>query len=90
MLIHPEDAAVYDVQSGEKVIIQNYRGRTTRIARVSDDTQKGLVVAEGIFWQTDGGKNGINDLTSQKLTDMGGGATFHESMVSLTKGGSTP
>ncbi len=53
-----------------------------------------MLVAEGIFWPVGGNvgavgeeeaAGGINDLTSQKLTDMGGGATFHESLVSLTR-----
>jgi anaerobic selenocysteine-containing dehydrogenase len=90
VLVHPEDAAICNVQEGAEVILQNGRGRTTRFARVTTDTRKGVLVAEGIFWPVepvaagDEGPGGINDLTSQKLTDMGGGATFHESLVSLT------
>jgi len=83
LLVHPEDAKAYEIVDGEKVLLQNHPGRTVRIAKISNDTQKGLVVAEGIFWQTEEEQNGINDLTSQKLTDMGGGATFHESRVSI-------
>lgn len=93
VLVHPEDAARCSVQDGDEVVLQNGRGRTTRLARVTTDTRKGVVVAEGIFWpvaQVDKPGDdeevfgGINDLTSQKLTDMGGGATFHESLVSLS------
>ena len=90
VLVHPEDAAICNVQDGDEVIMQNGRGRTIRLARVTTDTRKGVLVAEGIFWpvELDGAEEaigGINDLTSQKLTDMGGGATFHESLVSLTR-----
>jgi len=93
VLVHPGDAAKCGVQDGDEVVLQNGRGRTTRLARVTTDTRKGVVVAEGIFWpvvpidqpavarEVSGG---INDLTSQKLADMGGGATFHESLVSLS------
>jgi anaerobic selenocysteine-containing dehydrogenase len=90
VLVHPEDAATCHVQDGDEAILQNGRGKTTRIARLTTDTGKGVLVAEGIFWsvESSGVANelfgGINDLTSQKLTDMGGGATFHESLVSLT------
>jgi len=84
LFIHPEDASEYGVLDGELVMLENFRGWTSRIARVTDDTQQGLLVAEGIFWQTEENQNGINDLTSQKLTDMGGGATFHESRVKLS------
>jgi hypothetical protein len=51
------------------------------------DTRRGLLVAEGIFWQHEKGRNatGINDLTSQNVTDMGGGALFHESRVRISR-----
>ncbi len=90
VLVHPEDAASCKVQNGDKVILQNGRGKTTRLAVLTTDTRKGVLVAEGIFWPvepvgTEDHSGGINDLTSQKLTDMGGGATFHESQVSLIR-----
>jgi anaerobic selenocysteine-containing dehydrogenase len=91
VLVHPEDAAACHVQDGDEAILQNGRGKTTRIARLTTDTGKGVLVAEGIFWPVElshaveGLPGGINDLTSQKLTDMGGGATFHESLVSLVR-----
>ncbi|MGB3224681.1 MAG: molybdopterin-dependent oxidoreductase [Desulforhopalus sp.] len=83
VLIHPEDAATCAILEGDEVILQNDRGRTERSARLTTDTRKGVLVAEGIFWSDVSG--GINDLTSQKLTDMGNGATFHESLVSLSR-----
>ena len=97
VLVHPEDAATCQIQDGDAVILYNGRGKTTRLARVTSDTGKGILVAEGIFWPVDENAEitgfdiedtlpgGINDLTSQKLTDMGGGATFHESLVSLVR-----
>lgn len=90
VLIHPEDAAACGILDGDEVILQNGRGRTVRSAMLTTDTRKGVLVAEGIFWSvmSEGQKDvsgGINDLTSQKLTDMGNGATFHESLVSLSR-----
>jgi anaerobic selenocysteine-containing dehydrogenase len=90
VLVHPEDAAACAIFDGDEVILQNGRGRTIRLARLTTDTRKGVLVAEGIFWsvkpedQKDV-SGGINDLTSQKLTDIGRGATFHESLVSLSR-----
>ncbi len=89
VLLHPEDAAAWNIHNGEEVVLQNSRGKTIRPARITADTQQGVLVAEGIFWSVaqpgqEEGLGGINNLTSQKLTDMGGGATFHESLVSLT------
>jgi len=91
VLIHPEDAANSDIKDGDEVVLRNGRGSTTRLARITTDTCKGLLVAEGIFWPlypagSEGmTEDGINDLTSQKLTDIGGGATFHESLVMLVR-----
>ena len=83
VLIHPEDARRWGVTEGERVVLQNYRGKTARLARLTTDTRPGVLVAEGIFWPMGEEDSGINDLTSQKPSDMGGGATFHESLVTL-------
>ncbi len=82
VLVHPEDASAYGIQNGNQVILSNHRGTVVREAKITDDTQKGLLVAEGLFWQ-DQFSNGINELTSQTLSDLNGGAIFHESRVAL-------
>lgn len=89
LLLHPDDARERKVHDGGAVIIRNNRGRARRIARITTDTDPGVVVAEGLYWpvsvaqEGEGEQAGINDLTSQKLTDLGGGATFHESLVEV-------
>ncbi|MGB5231535.1 MAG: molybdopterin-dependent oxidoreductase [Desulfoprunum sp.] len=85
VLIHPEDAATAGAGEGDLVRIENHRGRIVRRARLSRDTQRGLLVAEGLFWPVEPDDGGINDLSSQKLSDMGGGATFHESRVAIAR-----
>lgn len=91
VIVHPRDAARFNVKDGALVVIANNRGRSKRVARVSDETQPGVLVAEGLFWAVEDdrqgiGMGGINDLTSQKTTDMGSGATFHESLVTIITG----
>jgi len=83
VLVHPDDGRVWEVRDGEQVVLQNHRGRVARIARLTTDTRPGVVVAEGLFWPIGGDGSAINDLTSQKETDLGGGATFHESLVAF-------
>lgn len=83
VIIHPDDAAELDIHEGDRVQLQNFRGTVERKAVVSTHTQRGLVVAEGIYWPGPGQNSGINDLISQKCSDMGGGALFHESRVQL-------
>lgn len=85
VLMHPDDAATLGIQDGEEVILHNHRGRVVRHTRLTSDTRQGVLVATGIFWPVDQDDAGINDLTSQKLTDMGGGATFHETLVAIQK-----
>ncbi len=82
VFIHPDDARRWQVAEGELVELVNHRGRTSRVARVSDITRPGVLVAEGIYWPSEQSP-GVNDLTSQKAADLGGGATFHETLVTF-------
>lgn len=84
VLIHPEDAAMIGIQDGEEVRLENFRGSTVRLAEVSSDTRKGLLVAEGIYWPVLGKETAINDLVTQKCSDVGGGALFHETRVRIS------
>lgn len=83
VLVHPNDAEKYGIIDGEDVQLFNFRGESIRRAKISSDTQPGLLVAEGLFWESGDSGTGINDLTSQKTTDIGAGPTFHESQVTI-------
>ena len=52
-------------------------------AEVTEDTRPDLLVAEGLHWPglTPGG--GANQLTSQRLTDMGETCAFHCNRVEI-------
>jgi anaerobic selenocysteine-containing dehydrogenase len=84
VMIHPRDAAARNLKPGEMVEVFNGRGRNRRTLVVSEDTQPGLVVMQGIYWEN-GASNftGVNDLTSQQTTDLGAGGTFHEAQVDV-------
>ncbi|MBU2510757.1 molybdopterin-dependent oxidoreductase [bacterium] len=87
LLIHPEDAEQRGIRTDRLVKIISQRGLTIRKAKVTLDAQKGVVIAEGIYWENpEKGYDGINTLTSQKTTDLGGGGTFHESLVEVSPG----
>ena len=84
--LFPEDARSANINNGDLVKICNDRGSNLRTAKVTDKTQRHLLVAEGIYWENDSsGQTGINDLTSQEITDLGEGGTFHESRVKIIK-----
>jgi anaerobic selenocysteine-containing dehydrogenase len=79
------DAAARGISHGDEVEVSNQRGRIVLIASVSAGVAAG-VVAGKLDWQklSEGGVN-VNSLTSQRLTDMGGGATFYSTLVQVAK-----
>ncbi len=84
VLIHPADAGPRGIITDSPVELFNYRGKHRRTAIVSEKTQPGLLVAEGLFWENQqSAMTNINDLTSQAVTDLGEGGTFHESRVDV-------
>jgi anaerobic selenocysteine-containing dehydrogenase len=84
--VHPEDAARRGIDAGDLVAVFNHRGRALFTALLSEDTQPGQVVVEGIWWHKfmPGGR-GVNVLTSDALADMGGGPAFHSTMVEIAR-----
>lgn len=84
--IHPEDAAARGITDGDMVRVFNQRGELHARARVSDAPRKGLVVALSIWWKklASDGRN-ANELTSQRLTDMGRAPTFYDVLVQVER-----
>ncbi|HEY8151098.1 MAG TPA: molybdopterin dinucleotide binding domain-containing protein, partial [Vicinamibacteria bacterium] len=62
----------------------NDRGSFVARGEVSDAARPGVAVGLSIWWPklSPGGHN-ANDVTSQELTDMGGGATFYDCLVEV-------
>jgi anaerobic selenocysteine-containing dehydrogenase len=83
--MHETDARPRGVADGDRVAIFNARGRITLTARVGSMVGAGVVSAR-LDWQklAADGKN-VNALTSQRLTDIGGGATFYSTLVEVEK-----
>ena len=84
--IHPVDAAQRSIAHGDRVRIHNDRGSFEAQARVTDKAREGLVVGLSIWWKkfAADGKN-ANEVTSQRLTDMGAGPTFYDVLVEVEK-----
>jgi anaerobic selenocysteine-containing dehydrogenase len=84
LTIHPHDAAARGITDGQAVVTFNDRGSFEAKARVSDAARPGVVVGLSIWWakMCPGGRN-ANAVTSQRLTDMGGGATFYDVLVDV-------
>jgi anaerobic selenocysteine-containing dehydrogenase len=84
-IIHPDDAAPRGISTGAPVEIRNDRGAFTVTARVEDSIRRGVVWAPSIWWlkYAADGQN-ANATTSQRETDLGGGATFYDNQVEVT------
>jgi anaerobic selenocysteine-containing dehydrogenase len=84
LMIHPNDARERGIEENQEVRVFNDRGEVFLFARITDRTAPGLTVAEGLYWpRFMPGKHGINELTSQALTDMGKGCAFHCNLVEV-------
>lgn len=84
--MNPVDAACRSIENADRVRIFNQRGSYSAAVRVSEKTRPGLVVGLSIWWKklAADGKN-ANEVTSQRLTDMGGGPTFYDVLVQVEK-----
>ena len=82
--IHPQDAAPRGIADGAVVEVFNDRGRYRCKARVCERARPGVVNGLGIWWRKLGlnGTN-VNELTSQKLTDLGRAPVFYDCLVEV-------
>lgn len=83
--LNPADASARGVVDGQRVRVFNHRGVMKLAARVTDDTRAGVATILWGHWRDHPGAEGfVNDLTSQALADMGGGATFYDCRVEVS------
>jgi anaerobic selenocysteine-containing dehydrogenase len=81
-----KDAAERGIVDGEMVRVFNDRGEVHLTARISDRVKSGVAVALSIWWnKLSPGHRNVNQTSSQKLTDIGEGATFYDNLVQVEK-----
>ena len=84
LLIHPEDARPRGIAAGQRLRIVNDRGAFHAWAEVTDKVRTGVVAAPSVWWRKlSGDGENANAVTSQALTDMGGGPTFYDCLVEV-------
>ena len=83
--MHRTDASARSIVTGDEVEVFNGRGRLALKALVNGHVSAGVVAAR-LDWNklSPGGMN-VNALTSETLTDMGGGPTFYSTLVEVRK-----
>jgi len=83
--MHPDDAASRAIGEGDAVRVFNDRGSLKLTALLNPNLPTGVVAAR-LDWaklQPDGVN--VNVLTSERLTDIGAGATFYSALVEVAK-----
>ena len=86
--MNPVDAEAKGIKEGDSVIAFNQLGEVSFILHITPKVPSGIVVAEGVWWLNHcPGRRSVNALTSQRLTDQGGGSTFYDNTVDVRRGG---
>lgn len=80
-VLHADDAAPRGVVDGARVRVFNERGALELVARVGEDVRPGVVAVPHGYW----GAATANLLTTDGLSDRGGGADFYSTRVEVER-----
>jgi len=81
------DAGARGIVTGDAVEVWNGRGRIELVARLDGAVGVGVVAARLDWAKLSKGGVNVNALTSERLTDIGGGATFYSTMCQVRRMG---
>jgi anaerobic selenocysteine-containing dehydrogenase len=88
LFLHTDDARVRGITNGDRVRVFNTRGSCTLVAGVNGVVRPGVVLAPSVRWnKLSPDHRNVNVLTSDRLTDIGGGPTFYSCLVDVEKCG---
>jgi anaerobic selenocysteine-containing dehydrogenase len=83
--MHPVDAKSRGISDGDEVRVFNDRGSLRLKAHVNGSVPAGVVAAQLDWAKMHGDGENVNSLTSERLTDLGAGATFYSTLVEVAK-----
>jgi anaerobic selenocysteine-containing dehydrogenase len=84
LVVSPDDAAERGIEDGQTVRVFNDRGSFKCVARVSDETRTGVVVAPMGWWNADYADGRSSQTTTpQRLTALGAAPTFNDNRVDV-------
>jgi anaerobic selenocysteine-containing dehydrogenase len=82
--IHPSDAAVRNILSGQLVRVGNERGWCRLVAEVTETVRPGVLATTTVWWpKFSPDYRNVNWTTSDRLADLGGGSTFYTNLVTV-------
>ncbi|MEX8193827.1 molybdopterin-containing oxidoreductase family protein [Comamonas guangdongensis] len=84
--LHPDDAAARGIADGDMLRVFNARGEHVCHAAINGRARAGVVVGLGLWWRKHG-ENGtnVNELTHQRLTDIGRAPCFYDCAVQVSR-----
>ncbi|WP_343528955.1 molybdopterin oxidoreductase family protein [Sphingomonas sp.] len=84
--LHPDDATLRGISSGDRIRVHNDRGAFEALAIVSDDIRAGVVVAPVGYWRSLARGNAtVHALTSTRYADLGNAPTFSDNLVAVER-----
>jgi molybdopterin guanine dinucleotide-containing S/N-oxide reductase-like protein len=83
--MHPADAEARGIADGDPVRIWNDRGSLRLTALVNGSVPAGVVAARLDWAKLHADGANVNALTSERLTDIGAGATFYSTLVEVAR-----
>lgn len=80
--LNPLDAEARNIAEGAPVRVFNHRGSVTLTARIDTALKAGVISVPSVGWPSGAADSrGINVLTNDALSDMGGGPVFYSCLV---------
>jgi anaerobic selenocysteine-containing dehydrogenase len=83
--LHPADASARGIAAGDAVRVFNDRGSLQLTALINASLPAGVVAAQLDWAKLSPDGANVNALTSERLTDIGAGATFYSTIVEVEK-----
>ncbi|MBO1514414.1 molybdopterin-containing oxidoreductase family protein [Metabacillus bambusae] len=83
LFMNKHDADKRGIEDGTVVRIWNDRGECELTVSVGNQVLPGVVVSQGLWSDLTGKKHLVNSLTPDRVSDMGGGATFFSGRVNV-------
>ncbi|BCH67464.1 hypothetical protein RvVAT039_pl02970 (plasmid) [Agrobacterium vitis] len=81
--IHPTDAGIREIKSGQLIRIFNSRGAFTAEANISEEVRPGVLgTTKGLWLKMVGGTN-LNATVDERDADLGGGSVFGDNRVDI-------
>ena len=83
--MHPTDATARGIREGDAVLVWNDRGTLKLTALLNPGLPAGVVAGKLDWAKLSADGENVNALTSERLTDIGAGATFYSTLVEVGK-----